>query len=341
MIDLRSDTVTRPTEGVRRAMAAADVGDDVYREDPEVEALQEEVAERFGRDAALFVPSGIMASLVLLRSLVPPGSEVVCESDAHLVAYEAGAAALNAGVQFRTIDGERGRLDVDRVAPRLRPATFPYTALGAISVEETTNRGGGAVHGLDRLRALRALADERGVPFHGDGARLFNAIVAAGTDPRDYGAVFTGFSFCLSKGLGAPVGSMVVGDTDTIDAARAWRRRFGGAMRQVGVLAAAGRHVLANHVERLADDHANARRIAEIVAEAVPGSCDPVEVETNIVYVETGAVAAGEVVERLRAEQVLVGAMGEHLLRLVTHLDVDAGGCTRAADRIAEVLTGR
>ncbi|HSK21572.1 MAG TPA: threonine aldolase family protein [Egicoccus sp.] len=341
MIDLRSDTVTRPTEGVRRAMAAADVGDDVYREDPEVEALQEEVADRFGRDAALFVPSGIMASLVLLRSLVPPGSEVVCESDAHLVAYEAGAAAINAGVQFRTIDGERGRLDVDRVAPRLRPATFPYTALGAISVEETTNRGGGAVHGLDRLRELRALADERGVPLHGDGARLFNAIVATGTDPRDYGAVFTGFSFCLSKGLGAPVGSMVVGDTDTIDAAREWRRRFGGAMRQVGVLAAAGRHVLANHVERLADDHANARRIAEIVADAVPDSCAPDEVETNIVYVATGEVAASEVVDHLRAEQVLVGAMGEHLLRLVTHLDVDADGCARAADLIAKVLTGR
>jgi threonine aldolase len=341
VIDLRSDTVTRPTDGVRRAMAAADVGDDVYREDPEVEALQEEVADRFGRDAALFVPTGVMGTLVLIRSLVPPGTEVVCESDAHLVAYEAGAVALGAGVQFRTIDGERGRLDVDLVRPRLRPSTFPYTTLGAISVEETTNRGGGSVHGLDRLRALRALADERGVPFHGDGARLFNAIVALGADPRDYGAVFTGFSFCLSKGLGAPVGSMVVGDADTIDAAREWRRRFGGAMRQVGVLAAAGRYVLAHHVDRLADDQANARRIAEIVADAVPGSCDPADVETNIVYVDTGAVAASEVIARLRDEQVLVGAMGEHLLRLVTHLDVDADGCTRAADLIAKVLTDR
>ena len=339
MIDLRSDTVTRPTDAVRRAMAAADVGDDVYREDPEVEALQEEVADLFGREAALFVPSGIMASLVLLRSLVAPGSEVVCESDAHLVAYEAGAAAINAGVQFRTIDGERGRLDADRVGARLRPATFPYTALGAISVEETTNRGGGAVHGLERLRALRALADERGVPFHGDGARLFNAVVASGVKPREYGAVFSGFSFCLSKGLGAPVGSVVVADADVIDAAREWRRRFGGAMRQVGVLAAAGRYVLANHVERLADDHANARRIAEIVGDAAPGACDPDEVETNIVYVGTGEVAASEVVARLRGEQVMVGSMGEHLLRLVTHLDVDTDGCTRAGDAIARCLT--
>lgn len=340
MIDLRSDTVTRPTDGMRRAMAAAEVGDDVYREDPEVEALQEEVADRFGREAALFVPSGIMASLVLLRSLVPPGSEVVCESDAHLVAYEAGASAINAGLQFRTVDGERGRLDAERVRPRLRPATFPYTGLGAISVEETTNRGGGAIHGLDRLRALRALADERGVPFHGDGARLFNAIVATGVDPRDYGALFTGFSFCLSKGLGAPVGSMAVGDADMIEMAREWRRRFGGAMRQVGVLAAAGRYALAHHVERLADDQANARRIAEIVADAVPGSCDPDEVETNIVYVETGTVPASTVLERLREQDVLAGAMGEHLLRLVTHLDVDTTGCTRAAEVIARTLTG-
>ncbi|GGI04987.1 threonine aldolase family protein [Egicoccus halophilus] len=341
MIDLRSDTVTRPTEAVRRAMAAAEVGDDVYREDPEVEALQEEVADRFGRDAALFVPSGVMGTLVLLRALVEPGAEVVCESDAHVVAYEAGAGALHAGVQFRTIDGERGRLDVDLVRPRLRPPTFPYTAVGAISVEETTNRGGGAIHGLERLRALRALADERGVPLHGDGARLFNAIVAAGTDPREYGEVFTAFSFCLSKGLGAPVGSLVVGDADVIDAARAWRRRFGGAMRQVGVLAAAGRHVLAHHVERLADDHANARTIAATLADAVPGSCDPDEVETNIVYVDTASRPAAEVLARLRDAGVLAGAMGEHLVRLVTHLDVSADDAERAAVLLATVLTDK
>ena len=341
MIDLRSDTVTRPTDAVRRAMAAADVGDDVYREDPEAEALQEEVAERFGREAALFVPSGVMGSMVLLRALVAPGTELVCESGAHLVAYESGAGAINAGVQFRTIDGDRGRLDVDLVRPRLRPATFPYTSLGGISVEETTNRGGGAIHGLDRLRALRALADERGVPLHGDGARLFNAIVATGADARDYGAVFTAFSFCLSKGLGAPIGSVVVGDADTIARAREWRHRFGGAMRQVGVLAAAGRYVLAHHVERLAEDQANARRIAEIVADAVPGSCDPDEVETNILYVDTGDVPAAEVIERLHEHDVLAGAMGEHLLRLVTHLDVDRAGCTRAADIIATTLRER
>jgi threonine aldolase len=339
VIDLRSDTVTRPTDGVRRAMAAAEVGDDVYREDPEVNALQEEVAERFGREAALFVPSGVMASQVLLRTLTEPGTEVVCEADAHLVAYEAGAVAMHAGVQFQTLPGDRGRLEAAQVAPRLRPPFFPYTATTAISVEETTNRGGGAVHGLERLRALRALADERGLVLHGDGARIFNAIVASGVDPAAYGAVFTGFSFCLSKGLGAPVGSMVVGDRDVIEECRSWRHRLGGAMRQVGVLAAAGRYVLANHVDRLAEDHANARTIAAVIADAAPDAVDPGEVETNIVYVDTGEVPVGDLLGELSQEGILSGAMGPHLLRLVTHLDVDAAGCRRAAELIARALT--
>jgi threonine aldolase len=338
VIDLRSDTVTRPTEGVRRAMAAAEVGDDVYREDPEVNALQEEVAARFGREAALFVPSGVMATQVLLRTLTEPGTEVVCESDAHVVAYEAGAVAMHAGVQFQTVIGDRGLLDVDRVAPRLRPPFFPYTATTAISVEETTNRGGGAIHGLDRLRALRALADERGLVLHGDGARIFHAIVATEVDPAAYGEVFTGFSFCLSKGLGAPVGSMVVGDGDAIEECRSWRHRLGGQMRQVGVLAAAGRHVLEHHVDRLAEDHANARAIAETIAEVAPHAVDPAEVETNIVYVEIGDLDVGALLGELAQEGILVGVMGPGLLRLVTHLDVDADGCRRAAELLARRL---
>jgi threonine aldolase len=339
VIDLRSDTVTRPTDGVRRAMAAAEVGDDVYREDPEVTRLQEEVADRFGREASLFVPSGIMATQVLIRTLTQPGTEVVCEADAHIVAYESGAVAMHAGVQFQTLPGERGRLDAQRVAPRLRPPLFPYTATSAISVEETTNRGGGAIHGLDRLRALRALADEHDLVLHGDGARIFNAIVASGVAPAAYGQVFTGFSFCLSKALGAPVGSMVVGDHDAIEECRSWRHRLGGQMRQVGVLAAAGRHVLAHHVDRLAEDHANARAMAEIIADAVPGAVDPNEVETNIVYVETGDLPVDDLLAELSQEAILAGAMGPSLLRLVTHLDVDADGCRRAAELIARRLS--
>ncbi len=337
-IDLRSDTVTRPTSGMRRAMAEAEVGDDVYGEDPTVRALEAEVAAYFGREAAVLTPSGVMATQVLLRALTRPGDEVVCEADAHVVAYEAGAAAINAQVQFRTVDGDRGRLDADRVRSALRPTAFPYTTLGAISVEETTNRGGGAFHGLDRLRALRALADERGVPLHGDGARLWNALVASHEDPAEVAATFTAFSVCLSKGLGAPVGSLAVGDREVIEVARAWRRRFGGAMRQAGVLAAAGRYALEHHLARLEDDHANARMIADTIAEAWPERVAPEAVVTNIVYVDTGAAPASQIIVELAEHGVALGAMGDHLLRLVTHLDVDAQACREAAQRLVAAL---
>jgi threonine aldolase len=341
VVDLRSDTVTQPTAGMRRAMAEAEVGDDVYGEDPTVRALEEEVAGRFGREAAVLTPSGIMATQVLLRALTTPGSEVVCESDAHVVAYEAGAAAINAQVQFRTVDGARGRLEPDAVRAALRPPTFPYTEVAAISVEETTNRGGGAVHGLERLRALRDVADERGVVLHGDGARLWHALVATGEDAVEVGRTFTAFSVCLSKGLGAPVGSLAVGDAEVIEVARAWRRRFGGAMRQAGVLAAAGVYALAHHVDRLAEDHAHARALAERVSDAVPGAVDLDEVETNLVYVRTGARPAAEVVAALGAQGVRIGAMGPNLLRAVTHLDVDRADVDRAAEALIVELTER
>ncbi|MFP4634370.1 MAG: threonine aldolase family protein [Nitriliruptoraceae bacterium] len=338
-VDLRSDTVTRPTPGMRRAMAEAEVGDDVYGEDPTVTRLEQRVAEMFGREAAVFTPSGLMATQVLLRALVAPGTEVVCESDAHVVAYEVGAAAINAQVQFRTVDGDRGRLDADRVRAALRPAGFPYTEVSAISVEETTNRGGGAIHGLAGLRGLRAVADERSLLLHGDGARLWNALVVTGDDPTKVGATFDAFSVCLSKGLGAPVGSLAVGDAEVIERARLWRRRFGGAMRQAGVLAAAGLYALDHHLERLADDHAAARSLAESVASAVPGALDPGSVETNMVYVTTGERSAAEVVAALRSDGVLVGVMGPSLLRMVTHLDVDPDGIELAGKRLVAALS--
>ncbi len=341
MIDLRSDTVTRPTPGMRAAMADAEVGDDQYGEDPSVLALEEEVADLLGHEAAVFTPTGIMATQVLLRALVRPGAEVVCEADAHVVAYEAGAAAINAQVQFRTLTGDRGRLDADRVHDALRPVGFPNTEVGAISVEETTNRGGGAVHGLKRLRALRAVADARTLPLHGDGARLWNALAASGEAPAEVGSTFTALSVCLSKGLGAPVGSLAVGPAEVIGEARRWRRRFGGAMRQAGVLAAAGSYALAHHRDRLGEDHANARAIADHLAQVHPGLLDPGEVVTNIVYVPTGSRPATEVVAALADDGVRVGAMGPNLLRLVTHLDVDAAGCRQAAETLARLLPGR
>ncbi len=341
MIDLRSDTVTRPSAGMRAAMAAAEVGDDQYGEDPSVNALEEQIADLLGHEAAVLTPTGVMATQVLLRALVAPGTEVVCEADAHVVAYETGAAAINAQVQFRTVEGDRGRLDVDRVRRALRPVGFPNTEVGAITVEESTNRGGGAVHGLTRLRPLRALADERAVPLLGDGARLWNALAASGEEPAAVGATFTAVTVCLSKGLGAPVGSLAVGPAEVIAEARRWRRRFGGAMRQAGVLAAAGSYALAHHRERLAEDHANARAIAEHLAAVHPGLLDPTEVATNIVFVPTGTRPAGEVVAKLAGQGILLGAMGPHLLRLVTHLDVDAGACRQAAGTLAQVLGER
>lgn len=338
MIDLLSDTVTKPTEGMRRAMYEAEVGDDVYGEDPTVNRLQEVAAETFGREAGLYVPSGVMANLLWTKVLAPPATEVVIERMGHAVAYEDGAAAANVGVQFLTVEGDRGRLDADRVRRAMRPAGFPYVRVSLIAAEETTNRGGGAIHGLERLQGLRAVADERAAALHLDGARVFHAVVATGTDPAQYGAVATGLNFCLSKGLGAPVGSMMVGDADAIAEARTWRRRFGGQMRQVGVLAAAGLYALEHHVDRLSEDHENARLIADRLADRVPGSADPSLVDTNILFVDTGDHDAGTIAAKALDAGVRCAPADPQTLRLVTHLDVDREGCATAADVLADLL---
>lgn len=338
-VDLRSDTVTRPTRGMRAAMAAADVGDDVYGEDPTVNALQDEVAAMFGRDAALFTPTGVMANQIALRVLAAPGSEVVLEADAHIVAYEAGAHAALGGLQFRTVTADRGILTRAVVEPALRPRSFPYTENSVVAIENTTNRSGGTIYDLATLDDLRALCDEHELALYMDGARIFNAVVASGSSPETYGSRVAALSFCVSKGLGAPVGSLLVGDADLVAEAKAWRRRYGGAMRQVGVLAAAGRYALQHHVDRLADDHENARTIARIVADAHPDAVDPDGVETNIVYVATGARPAADIIRELGDEGIRVGAMGDHLLRLVTHLDVDVAGARRAGEALARALT--
>ena len=344
LIDLRSDTVTRPSAEMRRAMADADVGDDVYGEDPTVNRLEQHVADVFGLAAALFVPSGSMGNQIAVRLLVPPGDELVCDADAHVVSYEAGGAAAHGGIQTRTVVAPRGLLSREQLEPQLRPEGFHTVPTRAVAVEQTHNRGGGAVYPLETLQDLRALTSSYDVALHCDGARIWNACVATGVAPTEYGALFDTMSVCLSKGLGAPIGSLVLmRDSWMVGEARAIRRRLGGGMRQVGVLAAAGLYALLHNGERLAEDHDRARRLAEAVADVGDGLVDVDAVETNIVIVELAGTpldSAG-VAARCRADGVLVSAFGPRRVRLVTHLDVDDEGIDRAIHVLRRVLAAR
>jgi len=342
VVDLRSDTVTRPGPQMRAAMAAAEVGDDVYGEDPTIRRLEETVAGLFGREAAVFVPTGTMGNQIGLRLVCPPASEVLCDADAHIVTYEGGGAAQHAGIQTRTLVSERGLLDPDAVRAQLRPITWHVVATRAVAIENTHNRGSGAVYPLATLERLRDLTAERAVLLHCDGARIWNAHVATGTPLWRFGELADTLSVCLSKGLGAPVGSLVVCDADRADEARVLRHRLGGGWRQAGILAAAGLYALEHHIARLADDHARARRLATTLAEAVPDSCDPAAVETNIVRLDlhgTG-IGGGELADKARAEGVLISAVGD-VVRLVTHLDVDDAGCDHAAGVLRRLLVDK
>ncbi|WP_139981127.1 threonine aldolase family protein [Nocardioides litoris] len=330
MIDLRSDTLTTPTEAMRQAMARAEVGDDVYAEDPTVLALQDRVAETFGHEAALFMPTGSMSNVLAVRSLVQLGQEVLCESSAHIARAELGAHGAYSGVTMRTWTHPRGHVDLDAVRALHAPDMGPFfVRTAAVSVENTHNFAGGTVLPLDLLRDLREWATGVGVGIHLDGARLWNAHVATGTPLAEYGATADVLSVCLSKGLGAPVGSVLVGDADTVAEARVWRKRMGGGMRQVGILAAAGLHALDHHVERLADDHAHARLLAEACG------VDPAAVETNIVVVERPDAA--RFVEAAAEAGVRVATVGPRTVRLVTHLGVDRDAAERAAAALARI----
>ncbi|MET0525459.1 MAG: GntG family PLP-dependent aldolase [Nocardioides sp.] len=329
MIDLRSDTLTRPTESMRQAMASAEVGDDVYGEDPTVQELEERVAAIFGHEAALFTPTGSMANVLAVRSLVAPGQEVLCEARAHIARAELGAHGAYTGLTMRTWVSPRGEIDLATIRQLYAPDMGPFfVPTAAISVENTHNFAGGAVLPLDDLQELREYATSVGVRVHMDGARVWNAHVATGVPLATYGAIADVMSVCLSKGLGAPIGSLMVGTTDAIAESRVWRKRMGGGMRQVGILAAAGLHALDHHVDRLADDHAHARLLAEACG------VDPATVDTNIVAVPHDDPPA--FVAAARESGVLVGAVGPSAVRIVTHLDV-----TRTdAEQAAKVLAG-
>lgn len=330
MIDLRSDTLTRPTDAMREAMARAEVGDDVYGEDPTVLALEERVAALFGHEAALFTPTGSMANVLAVASVVAPGQEVLCESSAHIARAELGAHGAITGLTMRTWTHPRGQVDLAAIEGLYAPDMGPYfVQTAAVSVENTHNFAGGVVLPLPDLRALRAWADTTGTRLHLDGARIWNAHVATGTPLADYGRVADVLAVCLSKGLGAPVGSLMVGSADAVAEARVRRKRMGGGMRQVGVLAAAGAYALDHHVERLADDHDHARLLGEALG------LDPDDVDTNIVVVERPDAPA--FVAAAAEEGVRIAAVGPRAVRLVTHLDVSRTDAERAASLLARL----
>lgn len=342
LVDLRSDTVTRPTPAMRTAMAEALVGDDVYGEDPTVNALEQRVADLLGHEAGLFVPTGSMGNQLGVRLLVPAGGELLCDRMAHVVRAELGGHAVLGGVTTRTWSAPHGRLDPQAVIEMAAPDAGPYlVSTRAIAVEDTHNFGGGTVQDLAAMRALRGYADSVGIALHLDGARLWNAHVATGVPLAEIAGLFDTASVCLSKGLGAPVGSVLVSSRERIAQARVWRKRYGGGMRQVGILAAAGLHALDHHVQRLADDHTRARRLADALERVRPDVVDTSAVDTNIVVLDlTRGPGAPQLAAAARERGVGVSVLGAHVARLVTHLDVDDAGIDHASQVLSELLAG-
>ena len=340
-IDLRSDTVTRPGPEMRRAMAEAEVGDDVFGEDPTVARLQERAAELFGMDAGLYVTSGTMGNQVAAKSLTQAGDEIILEASAHMFMYESAGLAAISGVQTRTLQGDRGILSPEAIRETIRPpgdSHYPPTTL--ICLENTHNLGGGKIYPLDLIQAIRAVADEYGVHMHLDGARVLNACAATGISPATYAQHFDSISCCLSKGLGAPVGSIVVGSCDFIERAHRFRKMLGGGMRQAGIIAAGGLYALEHNVARLKEDGDNARRLAEGLAEIEGIRINPEEVETNIIFfgVDEEVIPQKAFGERLRDRGLLVESEHFDRVRVVTHLDVMRDDMEAALEIVGNVL---
>ena len=338
-VDLSSDTATRPTAEMRRAMAEAEVGDEQIFEDPTVNRLQAMVAELLGKEAALYLPSGTMCNQVAIRVHCRPGDEMIAHHTAHPIHYESGAIAALAGVNVRTVDGPRGQYDPAAAEAAIRPDWREHPVTRLLWVEQTSNLGGGAIWPLGRIRAVTDVARANGLATHLDGARLMNAVVASGVAARDYAAPFDSAWIDFSKGLGAPIGAVLAGSAPFIDQAWRFKQQMGGSMRQAGIVAAAGVYALEHHVDRLADDHRNARRLAEGLA-ALPGvAVDPASVETNMVYIDlTGDFDGETAAARLLERGIRFSQPGTRRLRAVTHLDVDPAGIERALAAAAEVF---
>jgi len=360
MVDLRSDTVTKPSPEMRRAMAEAEVGDDVFGDDPTINLLQEKVAELLGKEAALYVPSGSMANATAIRAQTRPGEEIIAHFDSHAYHYEGGSAAVVSGCSMYLLHGERGLFTADDVRAAIRPDDDHFTISSLVVVENTQNRGGGTVWPLDRIAAIHDVADEHNLKMHLDGARLMNACIASGHSPTDYAQHFDTVAICFSKGLGAPVGSAVAGTAETIKRVHRARKMLGGGMRQAGIIAAGALYALEHNIERLVEDHINAKRLAMAIAEMPGLSADADSVETNIVYFDVDAglkvpncVDAGSKVPNCRAyaegvASVLCDILHEHgvgmlalgpqRIRAVTHLDVSAEDIDRAITIMRDVM---
>ena len=342
--DLRSDTLTTPTEGMRQAMAWAPVGDDVYGEDPTVLALQSEVAELLGHEAALFTPTGSMANQLGVRLHVAPGQELISDDLAHVLRAEMGAAAVLSGITSRSWHATAGLLDVDAaMALAVTDGGAYQVGTSLVVVENTHNFGGGTVQPLETMQELHRRAHERGIAIHLDGARLWNAHVATGVPLAEYAACADTVSVCLSKGLGAPIGSLLVGSAQHMEEARVWRKRFGGGMRQVGILAAAGRYALEHQRQRLAPDHARAQQVAQVLASARPEVVSPADVHTNILMLHVGPAgwAAADFIAAAGERGVLGYATGPEHVRFVWHLDVDDAQTEHAAAALTELVAQR
>ncbi|ARF81390.1 threonine aldolase family protein [Kitasatospora aureofaciens] len=332
-IDLRSDTVTRPTAAMRAAMAAAEVGDDTLGDDPTVIRLERMLADAFGFTGALFLPSGVMANQLALRLLVPPGQELLADAGAHFLLYEDGGVAWHGGILTRTTVSDDGLIDPEVLARMIRPATAYGSGTRAVAVENTHNAAGGVVYPLAALREIRRITREAGVAVHCDGARLWNAHVASGVSFEAYGACFDTLSLCVSKGLGAPAGTVLLLDADRLEEARVMRHRMGGSMRQTGILAAAAIYAFEHNIGRMAEDHSNAALIAGLLRDS---GLEVREPQTNLVFVEVPDAA--KVQELCATAGVRVSVMGPRTVRLVAHLDVDKQQCERAALTVAKAV---
>jgi threonine aldolase len=340
IVELRSDTFTRPTRDMLRAMVDAELGDDVWGEDPTAISLQEHCAELFGKEAGLFVPSGTMGNEAALKALTSPGDDVIAESRSHVVLFEKGAPGVISGVMLRQLEAPDGRLPVASVADIIASAGEHTSRVSLVWQENTHNVSGGRVIPLEHIRAVAKVAHDGGARAFLDGARIFNASVASGTSVKAYAAEVDALSFCFSKGLGAPIGSMVVGSSEVIQQARVIRQMLGGGMRQVGLLCAAARVAVDTMVERLADDHENAQVMAHGFADALPGSVDPSTVETNMVFVEVGARDVDAVVRSMWDDGVRVASLGPSRIRAVTSKEVDRAGIDRAIAAFARAIRG-